>query len=85
MPKVKELSKPSVSRALLPKTDTAGLSTDQLKRLYYQTTTSTAFVPKSLPTNASFSDVHKAAQHMGKYKPSIAPFWSREMSRYVKL
>ena len=71
------------SRPIMPKIETANLTADQIQQMYYRTTTKTAFVTKDLPSNASFSDVHKAAQRIGKFKPGMAPFWSRDMSRLV--
>ena len=64
--------------------DPGAPSSEQLRKLYYSTTTHSTFVSKQLPKGeSSFSDVHKAAQRVPAHKSTRAPFWSRDMTRYV--
>jgi hypothetical protein len=69
------------SRPLVPRVENSNIGKDQIKKLYFTTTTKTAFVPKSVSKNSSFSDVHKAAQRAPVNVKQRAPFWSREMSQ----
>jgi len=71
------------SRPLVPRTEHSKVDAEKLKKLYFSTTTKSVFVPKTLSSNSSFSDVHKAAQRVPVNVTRRAPFWSRDMSRYA--
>lgn len=85
MPQVTEHTKQFYSsRPLVPDPKKAGLNSDQLRKLYFSTTTQSVFVKKEVPmADSSFSDVHKASQKVGCSNANKAPFWSRDMTRYV--
>ncbi|KAF4678032.1 hypothetical protein FOL47_006984 [Perkinsus chesapeaki] len=64
-------------------------STEDLRKLFYSTTTKDTFVDKSLlngsSNSCSMSCIHKIDEDMarkGEFKPNRAPFWPRDMSAY---
>lgn len=84
MPAVTEEKKQFyASRPLVPTVDRSAISQDEIRKLFFNATSSSTFVAKDMPVgDMSFSDVHKAAQRMPPSTKEHAPFWSREMTRY---
>jgi hypothetical protein len=73
------------SSGVMPKVPKS-LSKEDVKMLYFSTQTETAYKPKPWVDTISYSDIHnigKKDTRFYKYRPSTAPFWSRDMSRYV--
>lgn len=70
------------SLGFIPKVSNSNLSPDQLRSLFYTSTTKSTYVPKQLEFNPSFNQVHKVEQHSRISHESHAPFWSRSMCRY---
>ncbi len=72
------------STRLTPHVNGSEVPSDSVRKLFFSSTTISAYSPSNVVySSSSYSDVHKASQKLRPGKAPKAPFWSREMTRYV--